>query len=71
VRDIIPRAGNLFPGQLRMPVAQIIGQAFYGFAQDFHQSFAQHLFASVAAKFLPRRGVPQLDGFVANPGDLP
>src|ERR1035438_742443 len=52
VRDIVPRAGNLLPGQLRMPAAQIIGQAFYGFAQDFHQSFAQHLLAPVAAKFL-------------------
>jgi hypothetical protein len=54
-----------------MPAAQIIGQAFYGFAQDFHQSFAQHLLAPVAAKFFSRCGVPQLDRFVANLGDLP
>ena len=71
VRDIIPRAGDLVSGQLRMPLAQIFGQAFHGFALDFHQPLRQHLFAPVTAKFLPSHGIAQLDGLVANLDDLP
>jgi hypothetical protein len=37
----------------------------------FHQSLAQHLHAPVSTKFLPRRRIPQLDGFIANLSDLP
>jgi hypothetical protein len=56
---------------MRMPLAQIFGQAFHGFAQDFHQPLRQHLFAPVTAKFLPSHGIAQLDGLVANLDDLP